>query len=573
MIDRWKLGILFIALLFTTPVIVIFSSIFYGSGDAWEHLVDTVLADYVSNSLILMAGVSIGTLTMGISTAWLTSLCEFPGRKIFQWALLLPLAVPAYIIAYTYTGMLDFTGPLQSMLRDVFGWQARDYWFPKIRSIGGAIAMLSLVLYPYVYLLTRAAFLEQSSVTLEASRSLGKGAWQSFFKVALPMARPAIITGLSLALMETLADFGTVEYFGVVTFTTGIFRTWFGLGDATAASQLASMLLVFVFFLIMMERYSRRQARFHQQIGRQAHARRIQLTSSRAWLAFTACLLPLVLGFILPFGQLVLWTIETAEEMINRDFFELIFNSLLLAIATSLIALILALYMGYGQRLHNTALMKVMVRIASMGYAVPGTVIAIGVVIPFAWLDNSMDDFSRSQFDYSTGLIFSGTLFALVFAYLVRFLAVSVGTVESSLGKIKPSMDDAARSMGIKPLQALKRIHIPLMRTSLLTALLLVFVDILKELPATLLLRPFNFNTLAVRAYELAADERLADASSAAITIVLVGILPVILLSLSITKNSYKSAPAAAAPEQTSADNSLLDNNMELKHADGIIKP
>lgn len=539
-LDWWKVGITLLTLVFAIPVIVVFSSTFLGTNDAWDHLVDTVLADYVINSLILMLGVSVGTLSMGITTAWLTSLCEFPGRKIFQWALLLPLAIPAYIIAYTYTGMFDFTGPLQTTIRETFGWTARDYWFPEIRSIGGAITMLSLVLYPYVYLLTRAAFLEQSSVTLEASRSLGMGAWKSFFKVALPMARPAIITGLSLALMETLADFGTVEYFGVTTFTTGIFRTWFGLGDVTAASQLASLLLVFVFVLILMERHSRRCARFYQHIGRQAHAKRIQLTPKQASLAFVACLLPLLFGFGLPVIQLSIWTIETAEEMINSDFFDLVFHSLFLAIATAGIALIIALFMGYGQRLHNNAFMKMMVRIASMGYAIPGTVIAVGVVIPFAWLDNTIDEWSRNQFDYSTGLFFSGTLFALIFAYLVRFLAVSVGTVESSLGKIKPSMDNAARSMGVKPLNVLKKIHIPIMRTSLLTALLLVFVDVLKELPATLLLRPFNFNTLAVRAYELAADERLADASSAAIMIVLAGLLPVILLSITITKNRYE---------------------------------
>lgn len=537
--DKWQLGVSVITLLFAVPIITVFSFVFHGSNDAWQHLVETVLSDYIINSLVLMLGVAMGTLSIGITTAWLTSLCEFPGRKFFQWALLLPLAVPAYIIAYTYTGMLDFAGPVQSLLREVFNWGARDYWFPEVRSIGGAMIMLSLVLYPYVYLLTRAAFLEQSSVTLEASRSLGMGPWRSFFYVALPMARPAIITGLSLALMETLADFGTVEYFGVTTFTTGIFRTWFGLGDATAASQLASLLLLFVFVLIAIERFSRKQARYHQQSGRRANTRRIQLSFKQGWIAFIACLIPLLLGFGLPFSQLLIWTIETADEMINDDFYGLVANSLILAIVTSALALILALFLGYGQRLRNTTFMKLMVRIAAMGYAIPGTVIAIGVVIPFAWLDNTVDNWSREQFDFSTGLILSGTLFALVFSYLVRFLAISIGSVESSLGKIKPSMDDAARSMGYTPIQVLKQIHIPIMRTSLLTAILLVFVDILKELPATLLLRPFNFNTLAVRAYELAADERLADASSAAIMIVLTGIIPVILLSLSISRNLY----------------------------------
>lgn len=539
-IDRWQIGVILITLLFAIPVITVVSHVFDGQSDVWQHLVDTVLADYISNSLLLMLGVSFGTLSIGITTAWLTSICEFPGRKFFQWALLLPLAVPAYIIAYTYTGMLDFSGPVQTFIRESFGWGPRDYWFPEIRSIGGAMMMLSLVLYPYVYLLTRAAFLEQSSITLEASRSLGMGPWKSFFFIALPMARPAIITGLSLALMETLADFGTVEYFGVTTFTTGIFRTWFGLGDATAASQLASMLLLFIFVLILVERFSRRQARYHQHMGRQAHAKRIQLSFQQGWTAFIACSIPLLLGFGLPFTQLLVWTIETAEEMINSDFYALVINSLSLAFITSLLALLLALFMGYGQRLNNTPFIRFMVRIASMGYAIPGTVIAIGVVIPFAWLDNTVDNWARNQFDFSTGLILSGTLFALIFSYLVRFLAVSVGSVESSLGKIKPSMDDAARSMGYKPLQVLQKIHIPIMRTTLFTAVLLVFVDVLKELPATLLLRPFNFNTLAVRAYELAADERLADASSAAIMIVLTGIIPVILLSLAITKNQFE---------------------------------
>ena len=537
--DRWQLGILAVTLLFAMPVFTVFSFVFQGSGEVWNHLLETVLSDYIINSLLLIIGVSFGTLSIGITTAWLTSLCEFPGRNFFQWALLLPLAMPAYIIAYTYTGMLDFSGPLQTFIREVFGWGPKDYWFPEIRSIGGAMMMLSLVLYPYIYLLTRAAFLEQSSVTLEASRSLGMGPWKSFFYIALPMARPAIVTGLSLALMETLADFGTVEYFGVTTFTTGIFRTWFGLGDASAASQLASFLLLFVFIFIIIERFSRRQARYHQQIGRQAHAKRIQLSFKQGWLASIACLIPLLLGFALPFAQLSVWTIETAEEMINSDFYTLVLNSLSLAIATSVLALILALFMSYGQRLKNSPFIHLMVRIASMGYAIPGTVIAIGIVIPFAWLDNTIDDWTRSQFNFSTGLILSGTLFTLVFSYLVRFLAVSVGSVESSLGKIKPSMDDAARSMGYRPIQVLRKIHIPIMRTTLLTAILLVFVDVLKELPATLLLRPFNFNTLAVRAYELAADERLADASSAAIMIVLTGIIPVILLSLSITKNFY----------------------------------
>ncbi|MFK5894389.1 MAG: iron ABC transporter permease [Pseudomonadota bacterium] len=543
--NGWLIAIFIISLLFSIPVLTIFAtSLQIGDGSVtgvWQHLVDTVLYDYVVNSLLLMFGVAIGTLFIGVSTAWLTSVCEFPGRKFFQWSLLLPLAFPAYIIAYTYTGMLDFAGPVQTTLRELFGWGARDYWFPEIRSLTGAMLMFSLVLYPYVYLLSRAAFLEQSTMTLEASRSLGRGSWYSFFYVALPMARPTIIAGVSLALMETLADFGTVEYFGISTFTTGIYRTWFGLGDSVAATQLSSLLLIFVLVLLVMERLSRKQSRFYQQSGKKLHNSRIKLTKKRASIAFLLCFIPLLFGFLLPFIQLSIWSWETADEMLNRDFFKLALHSLELALFTSLLALLIALLMGYGQRLYNTPLVRILIRITALGYAVPGTVIAVGVLIPFSWLDNSIDDWTRSSFDYSTGLIFSGTLFTLIFAYLVRFLSVSIGTVESALEKIKPSMDDAARSMGSSNLSMLRKVHLPIMKASLLTALLLVFVDILKELPATLLLRPFNFNTLAVRAYELAADERLEDAASASIMIVLTGILPVILLSYSISRQKNES--------------------------------
>ncbi len=536
---NWGLvGIFLLSLIFSIPILSIFFSSFQSDSGlgVWQHLVDTVLSDYISNSLLLMLGVSVGTLAIGVSTAWLTSVCDFPGRKLFQWSLLLPLAFPAYIIAYTYTGLLDFAGPVQTSLREIFNWGPRDYWFPEIRSLTGAMLMFSLVLYPYVYLLTRAAFLEQSTITLDASRSLGRGSWYSFFYVALPMARPTIIAGLSLALMETLADFGTVEYFGVPTFTTGIYRTWFGLGDAVAASQLSSLLLIFVLVLLVMERLSRKQRRFYQQSAKKAQHSRLQLKGIQSFFAISICFIPLFLGFLLPFVQLSFWSWETAEEMISNDFFQLAFNSLGLALLTSFFALLIALFMSYGQRLLKTKWVKILIRITSLGYAVPGTVIAVGVMIPFSWLDNSIDAWTRNHFDYSTGLIFSGTLFALIFAYLVRFLSVSIGTVESALEKIKPSMDEAARSMGCRNFAMLRKIHLPIMRTSLLTALLLVFVDILKELPATLLLRPFNFNTLAVRAYELASDERLYDAASASIMIVLTGILPVILLSYSISR-------------------------------------
>ncbi len=534
--NKWHFVVLLVAFLCAIPILTVFSSVFKPASDVWHHLTETVLSDYVLNSLQLIIGVSFGTLTMGISTAWITSVYKFPGRKIFQWLLLLPMALPAYIIAYTYTGMMDFSGPIQTTLREWFGWSYGDYWFPEVRSMWGATSMLSLVLYPYVYLLARAAFLEQSIVALEASRSLGAGAWKSFFKVALPMARPAIITGLSLVLMETLADYGTVQYFGISTFTTGIFRTWFGLNDSGAAAQLSAVLLIFVLILITLERISRKQAQYFNASNREKRAARIQLTAGKAWLATLACLMPVLWGFFLPFIQLSQWAIETFDEMVDSEFFTLTWNSLSLAASAAILALLFALLLAYGQRLQNTRLIYFAVRIASMGYAIPATVIAIGIMLPLAWIDNTVDQWLRDQFNVSSGLLLSGTLFALMFAYMVRFLAVSVGTVEAALGKIKHSMDDAARSLGLKPRQVLMVIHMPLMRRSLLTAVLLVFVDVLKELPATLILRPFNFNTLAVRAYELASDERLADASTAALSIVIAGIIPVILLSLSINK-------------------------------------
>ena len=537
LLNRWSLFVLFVALLVSIPVLVVFANVFRPAGEVWQHLASTVLADYVINSLWLMIGVGVGTLSIGVATAWLCSMCYFPGRRIFEWALLLPMAIPAYIIAYTYNGMFEFAGPVQTALRDFFGWSRDDYWFPEVRSIGGAISMMSLVLYPYVYLLTRAAFLEQSVCVLEASRTLGRSPWRSFSDVALPLARPAIIAGVSLAMMEALSDYGTVQYFGVSTFTTGIFRTWFGLGDSSAAAQLAAILMTFIFVLVIAERWSRGKARFHHTSTRYRKLPGHQLRGWYAWLAFIICSTTVFLGFLLPASQLLIWTIETGPEMIDARFLTLTLNTISLAATAAGLAVVLALIMAFGVRIKATPVMNFSVRVASLGYAVPGAVIAVGVLLPFAWLDNSVDAWMRSTFNISTGLILSGTLIALIFAYLVRFLAVSLNTVEASLAKITPGMDDAARTLGLHPSKTLIRVHIPMIWGSLLTAAILVFVDVMKELPATLIMRPFNFNTLAVRAYELASDERLADSASAALAIVLAGIVPVILLSVAITRS------------------------------------
>ena len=537
----WRGAVILTASAFALPVLFVLASVLTPAGEVWQHLVQTRLPDYIINSLALMFGVGVGVLLVGITTAWLTVNFDFVGRSVFVWSLLLPLAMPAYINAYAYTGLLDFSGPIQVGLRSLFGWQGGDYWFPPIRSLTGAMLMLTLVLYPYVYLLARSAFLEQSVAASDAGRLLGCTPWQNFWRVTLPMARPAVIAGLSLALMETLADYGTVQYFGIDTFTTGIFRTWFGLGDSTAATQLSAVLMLFVLALIMLEYWSRRRARFHHISSRSIALQRTRLRGWHQVIVFLWCLAPIVLGFLVPFGLLLYWSWITAEEMLDSSFVALTVNSFGLAGLTALLAVLFALLLTYGRRLAPTRLVRTMVRMTSLGYAIPGTVIAVGVVIPMGWLDHAINNWFRLTFGTTVGLIFSGTLLTLIFAYLVRFLAISLQAVGSGLNTVRPSMDDAARSLGLGPRKVLTEIHIPMIRGSVLTAALIVFVDVLKELPATLILRPFNFNTLAVRAYELASDERLMDSATAAAAIVLVGLIPVILLSRTIetTRKAY----------------------------------
>ena len=524
-----------VAALLSLPVLVILSYLVQADSGLWQHLLDTVLSDYLINSLLLLLGVGSGVLLLGVPTAWLTSMCSFPGRRWLSWALLLPLAVPAYIIAYTYTGLLDFAGPVQTSIRDITGLGYGDYWFFEIRSLGGAIIMMSLVLYPYVYLMARAAFLEQSVSSIEVGCSLGYSRWRAMWSLALPMARPAIVAGLSLALMETLADYGTVQYFGVSTFTTGIFRTFYGYGDTVAAAQLAASLLAFVILLVLLERYSRRRARYHSAAESRARADLIRLAGSKALLALAICLLPLLGGFVIPAAQLLLWAVFEAEPL-GWDFVRLAWNSFSLAFLAAVVAVTLAVIIAYAQRAHPSKPVRAVLAMPAFGYALPGTIIAIGVLIPLAWMDHRLIAFAQNLGWESPGLLLSGSLIALLFAYTVRFLAVALGSVQAGLDSIKPSLDQAGRSMGHSPLAILRKIHVPLLRSSVLTAALIVFVDVLKELPATLILRPFNFNTMAVRAYELASDERLVDAAPASIMIVLVGLIPVLLLHSSIAR-------------------------------------
>jgi iron(III) transport system permease protein len=534
----WTALVAVIAIVLALPILVILSNLVVGTGDIWGHLAKTVLPTYVANSLWLMAGVSLGVGVIGTGTAWLVTMCRFSGSRLFEWLLLLPLAAPAYILAYTYTDLLAFYGPLQTTLRGIFGWKSvQDYWFPNVRSLWGAIVMLTLVFYPYVYLLVRTAFLSQAVSILEASRSLGCNPWRSFLTVALPLARPAIVAGLSLALMETLADYGTVQFFSVDTFTTGIYRTWFGMGEQVAASQLSALLLLFVFGLVLLERWSRGQARYYQTATRQQQLPTYRLRGLRAIGAWIACLLPVTLGFLVPAGVLLQMAIEDPNQTFNKDFWTFASNSLILAALTAGLAVMIATIMAYGSRLSPNLGMRLATQTAAMGYAVPGAVIAVGTLVPLGMLDNAIDAWMKSTFGISTGLLMSGTIAALIFAYLVRFLAVSFNSVDASLTKIKPNLDDAARSLGHGAVSTLLRVHTPLMWGGLLTATVFVFVDVMKELPATLIIRPFNFNTLAVRVYNLASDERLSEAAGPALAIVLVGLVPVILLSVSIGRS------------------------------------
>ncbi|MCB1963057.1 MAG: iron ABC transporter permease [Rhodocyclaceae bacterium] len=526
-----------VALLAAVPIASVFSSLTdLSTGATWAHLASTVLPEYIGNTVILCLGVGLGVSSIGVTTAWLTVMHDFPGRRFFEWALILPLAVPAYVMAYVYTDFLQFVGPVQHALRGWFGWQAGDYWFPDVRTVGGAVAMFAFVFYPYVYMLARTAFLERASGALEAGRSLGLGPWACFFRVSLPLARPALVAGTALALMETLADFGTVSYFGVQTFTTGIYRAWFSLGDRIAAAQLSAALLSFVVLVLMFERFSRGRARFNDTSRQRRPGFGRRLSPLAGWIACVACLMPLLLGFLLPAGLLLKMALTDGDAQFGPRFFSLAGNSFTLATVTAMLGVLLALLLAYANRLARAPLTRFLNRVVSLGYAVPGTVIAVGVLIPVTQLDNWLAAAIKSQFGVSPGLLLTGGMAALVYAYLTRFLSVALHTVDTGLGKITPSMDEAAKSLGAGAWRSLRRVHMPMLRGSLLTAGLMVFVDVMKELPATLVMRPFNLDTLATQAYNLASDERLAEASTAALTIVAVGLVPVIVLSAQIAR-------------------------------------
>lgn len=533
----------FIAVILAIPILVVIASIFWPDGGAWAHMRQTTLPLLVQDSLLLAALVACGVVVIGTSTAWLTTRYTWRGRRALEWLLVLPLAMPAYVMAFAYTDWLQYAGPVQTLLRETFGWQAKsDYWFPDIRSLGGAAAMLTLALYPYVYLLARVAFLAQPASLEDAGRTFGYTRRQLFWRVSLPMARPAIAAGAALATMETLADYGTVSYFGINTFTTGIFAAWFAQGDRIAAAKLATLLLCIVLVVSMLEGWARRRARFADSTESSYRTMpRIALNGVAANVVMAVCALPFLLGFLVPIGLLGWQVARESQSLLVfgrfTEFAALAWNSFSLAGLTALLAVAISLLLGYAKRRSAHWSIRASHRLVGLGYAVPGTVIAVGVLIPVIALDHQLADILSRLLGQETGLLLTGGISVLIYAYLIRFLAVSLQTVDAGFTRITPNMDDAARSLGMPHQRIMLVVHAPLLRTSLITAALLVFVDVMKELPATLVMRPFNFDTLAVRTYTFAKDERLAEAAIAAFTIVIVGMIPVIIASRAITKS------------------------------------
>ena len=523
----WAVAAIGIAAVVAVPILAVISSLTAPAGLVWAHLWRTQLLELIWNTVRLLAGVGAGTLVVGTGLAWLVVNHRFPGRSVLEWALVLPLAMPAYVIGFAFLGLFDFAGPVQSALRD---WLGEGLRLPEIRSYWGVTLLMILVYYPYVYLLARAAFREQGAATLETARSLGRSPLRAFLQVTLPLARPSLAAGVALAMMEALADFGTVATYGYRTLTEAIYRVWYGMFDRIAATQLASVLLLFAFALLLLERTSRGRQRFTQAQRRGRAAMPQALRGWRAAAAPATCLAVLTLAFLLPVGRLAVWTVGALREgRFATSFATVLGNTLFLAALASVTACLLAVVLAYAGRLHPSPAVRLSGQFAAMGYAVPGSVIAVGVLLPLASLDHGLGRLLERALGHPVGLLLTGSAVGLVAAYVVRFLAVSLQTVDASLTRISPSLDDAARSLGAGAGGALRRVHLPLIRSGLLTALILVFVETMKEMPATLLLRPFGLNTLAVEVWDRTSEAMWQEAAVPALAIVVAGLLPVLL--------------------------------------------
>ncbi|MDR9828418.1 iron ABC transporter permease [Vibrio sp. FNV 38] len=530
----WKTSSFGLALLLVLPILAIFYTAVSETDDIFGHLMSTVMPTYISNTLILVVGVMLLSALMGIPSAWLMAMCRIPSERILQWALVLPLAMPAYIVGYIFTDWFDFAGPIQVFLRDITGWGPGEYWFPDIRTLGGATWVLSLVLYPYVYLLARAAFMEQNVSLLQSARLLKCTPWESFLRISLPLARPSIAVGLSLVAMETIGDFGAVNYFSVSTLTTAVYDTWMGYSSLSAAAKISAVMLVFVLLMLSAERYSRRRQKLFQTTFSSHEDVRYELKGWKKWLAVFWCWSLVLVAFVLPLGQLIKYALIYFEQSWTTQFRDYALNSLYVSVTAAVVATFVAIVVNFNYRLKSNTPNLTAIRLSSMGYAVPGTVLAIGILVPVISLDHAINDFARWMEWGRPGLMFSGSMFALIFAMVVRFSAVAIGSIESSLNKVSPSLDMASRTMGCNSNLMLWRVHFPLIRRGALIAGLLVFIEAMKELNAALLLRPFNFETLATYVYNFASDEHLELAALPAILLVVVGLIPLIVVNRSL---------------------------------------
>ncbi|WP_086608785.1 ABC transporter permease [Erythrobacter donghaensis] len=529
----WTLAALALAALAGLPLVAIGWAALAGGGETIGALAATVLPTYIANTMLLMLLTGAIAAVTGTGCAWLIAATRFPGRRILSWALVLPLALPAYLSAYIYADILDFAGPVQSGLRSATGWGVDDYWFPDIRSLGGGAMVLGLVLFPYVYLLARTAFATQSLTQFRAARSLGAAPSRAFWQVALPAARPAIAGGLALVLMEVLADFGVAEYFAIPTFSTGIFRSWLAMGDKPAALKLSAVMLIFVIALVAWEAQSRRGRSDSRDglAGRAYEEPLVQLSPTGKALACLACGVPVLLGFVLPAGYLVSLALTPTAQAAAGELGTYLRGSLWLGVATASLCLAAALLLAFARARSASRVTASAIRLATLGYALPGALLAAGLLAPLGAFDVTMTRFARDSLGWSGGLLLTGTSAVLVYALSVRFLTVAYNAVSGGLARIPPGLDAAARSLGAGPSRVLARIYAPLLAPSLAGAAALVFIDTLRELPATLILRPFNLETLATRTYRLASDERLVEAAIPALILLAAGLLPVLVLN------------------------------------------
>ncbi|PIE12547.1 MAG: iron ABC transporter permease [Rhodobacterales bacterium] len=530
--DPWSIGAGIIAAVVLAPILAVVWMAFFPTDNIWPHLVSTTLPRYLRTTLVLMLSVGLGAAMVGTGAAWLVARYRFPMSRWLEWLLLMPLAIPAYIGAYALVDFLEYAGPVQTGLRELFGWKtSRDYWFPEIRSLGAAVLVLTASLYPYVYLLARTAFREQSNASEEVAQSLGAGAFARFRRVGLPLARPAIAAGVAIVMMETVNDFGTVDYFAVQTLTTGIFSVWLESNNAGGAAQISSLVLGLVILLVVMEKLSRKRTKFFNQTRRHRPVERVMLTGGLAWGATALCLVPLLVGFVLPGSVILSHALDSATRWSDPALLRALGNTLTVGGIAAVVTVLAAVFLVYGVRLSGHRLPRVLMPLTTIGYAAPGAVLAVGILIPLAVIDHGLADLVETTTGHDIGLILTGSAFALVLAYCVRFFAIAQGAADAAMGRVAPSLPMAARSLGRGQGRTLIEIYFPLIRGSIGSALLLVFVDSVKELPATLLLRPFNYETLATRVHDQASLENLSDAAPAALLISLVGLLAVGLLA------------------------------------------